>query len=1111
MGGKSSTITTTEPRLGTLRVQTSMYGLTVPWVRGMTRITGNLVWFGNFQAIAHTTSTSSGGKGGGGVTQVDTKYEYKAAAVLGLCRGPIVGVASAWKDKKRYGGEDASVGSTLKHTATVPTGGEVTVPLGVGTYGQNVGVTQALPDGYSNASGLFGRLVEGVDYTHADEVYTFAAEHEGAEVTITYTALGTGLAPSALAELGLSLATGVLGQPVWTWLQSYTPAQALAYSGLAYVYADSYPLTNQAEVENHSFEVISGHGISDTNPDVWPDVLLRDFLTDGADSVGWRTGRLASLAQFSDYCRARSLWLSVSMMEQKPAREWMDGFAKLCNAEWVWQGGALDLIPRGDEAATSEHGSYTPVTTPEFDLVHAEGGDLLAPVEVEPVLNEDAHNVIRIEWTNRANAYALEIMTATDAAHIELFGERPADVVPMHSIHTPEVAHSVAQQLLQREMTVWNKYRFKVPFGRALIGLMDLVTLTDADSALDRVPVRILSRSESGRMEYTYTAEDAPIGSASAPAYGAQGGLGFSHDFNAAPGNVTAPTIFEAPTERASSGLEVYAAVSGVGALWGGCRVWVSLDGLNYKDAGKLYGGSRYGTLSAALSESGDADVSLTGQGGQLLSGSAQDAQALSTLCWVAGPDGGEYFAYQTASLTAPNAYTLGGLVRGAYQNVVQVHPAGSAFVRLDQAIATSGPLTTEMIGQSLYFKFCSFNIYGGAEQTLDDVEPYSYVISGDQLRLPPPPFDFFFVDVQSDGTRALNFGYTDTPLPVDWVGGEFRYMPGAYTAPIWEQMYTLNDESTWFTVSPSEVNRPGAGEFTFAARSRDATGALSSMMLHTLTLPERRQGNVVIEFDDLFDGTLVDCHYVSTGGLLEPGNKKWSEIGTWADWGPWGAPGSYVPGTESGYLEADDTTPWTDLETIDWGDWDPWLLNPVASFEYTSLVKDIGLVITGLLALTTVATGSATVELRSSETSADPVTEPGQWTAWGSADANFTARYIQVRVTVAATLSEPIATLRRLGVSVTAPIVRDYLNNHDISTYTGANRIGVGDIRVPLPRSYGALVSVIAVPQDSSAGQWTAQLFDKDTTTGPRVQFKLDGTLTDPTLVDFILEGFAS
>ena len=141
MGGKSSTISTSEPRLGNLRVQTSMYGLCVPMLWGQTRVTGNLIWFGNFQAIAQTTTTEQGGKGGGGVTQVETKYSYKAAAILALGMGTVLGVASAWKDKRRYSGTTvAGVASTLTHTAIVPPGGVVNVPLPAVVFSKSISV-----------------------------------------------------------------------------------------------------------------------------------------------------------------------------------------------------------------------------------------------------------------------------------------------------------------------------------------------------------------------------------------------------------------------------------------------------------------------------------------------------------------------------------------------------------------------------------------------------------------------------------------------------------------------------------------------------------------------------------------------------------------------------------------------------------------------------------------------------------------------------------------------------------------------------------------------------------------------------------------------------------
>lgn len=665
----------------------------------------------------------------------------------------------------------------------------------------------------------------GLDYT-VDAAGNFViTETAGqiAQVEIGYLDKTTDLWVSALGELGLSLATGLIGQPVWSWLQAYNPAQAVAYSGCAYVYADSYPLTNQAEVENHSFEVVSGHGVGAGVVDAWPNVILRDFLVTSTSSARWPSSRLSNLALFTDYIKARKLWLSVQMAEQKPARDWLQGLAEICNSQWIWQGGVLDLVPRGDEVITSAYGTYTPNTTPVFDLVHGEGGDLLDAVEIEPVVNEDAHNIVLIEWTNRANNYAVEVMTASDQAHIELFGQRPASVVAMHPIHEPAVATGVAQQMLQREMTVWNKYRFKVPFSRALIGLMDLVTLTDADSSLLRVPVRIISRSESGDMTYTYEAEDAPIGSASGPLYGTQASVGFAHDYNVAPGNVIAPVIFEAPTDLTLNGLEVYSAVTGpANSVWGGCRVFVSLDGLTYQDRGRIYGGARYGQLTAAMSTTGSASVQLAGLGGQLLGGSAADAQSLSTLCWADGIDGGEYFAYQTATLTAANAYTLTGLVRAPYQNTLQAHATAAKFVRVDEQIGKSGPLSDALIGKPIYFKFCSFNIYGGGEQSLVDVTAYTYTITGKQLMLPPPNVAGFAVVLQADGYRATwsalanaaDYKFTKIKKGTDWATSAEAGPGGA----------AINDATTSFA-----LGWLAAGTSNYLAKHADRFGAESN------------------------------------------------------------------------------------------------------------------------------------------------------------------------------------------------------------------------------------------------------------------------------------------
>ena len=113
MGGKTATISNSEQRLLSLQVQQSSQGLTLPVVYGRTRIAGNLIWYGDFAALEHKTVTRSG-KGGGGVKQVDIKYDYEAAVALALCEGEIQGVTAVWRDKEKFT-RLADLGLTLQN------------------------------------------------------------------------------------------------------------------------------------------------------------------------------------------------------------------------------------------------------------------------------------------------------------------------------------------------------------------------------------------------------------------------------------------------------------------------------------------------------------------------------------------------------------------------------------------------------------------------------------------------------------------------------------------------------------------------------------------------------------------------------------------------------------------------------------------------------------------------------------------------------------------------------------------------------------------------------------------------------------------------------------
>lgn len=97
IGGKTS-IHTSEPMALGIRVQTSAYGLPIPIVYGRNRVSGNVIWYGDFTAIPHTTTTSSGGKGGS-VESSNTTYSYTVGLQLALCEGPITAVNNHWSNK----------------------------------------------------------------------------------------------------------------------------------------------------------------------------------------------------------------------------------------------------------------------------------------------------------------------------------------------------------------------------------------------------------------------------------------------------------------------------------------------------------------------------------------------------------------------------------------------------------------------------------------------------------------------------------------------------------------------------------------------------------------------------------------------------------------------------------------------------------------------------------------------------------------------------------------------------------------------------------------------------------------------------------------------------
>jgi hypothetical protein len=728
MSGRKASIGSTEPRLGGIRVQTSLYGQTVPVVFGTARIPGNLLWYGNFQAQRQEERAEAGKGGASRPTRL--YYTYSASVAMLLAEGPVAEVLTVWKGKQRFSGQPTSTtNGTAVHDATVPGSPHaVTVPA-ASTWTGTVRVYVPDLDPYDWPP-YDEDLVLGIDYTVAAGVYTFSAARAGAVVRIEYTTRTTTESVDALAQLGLVLVRGEVGQPTWQYLVESFPDEAVPYAGYSYIRGQDHPLSSAAEVENHNFEVRGQFAIQ-TDGDAHPADVLVEMTTNTRYGVGVSSGFWADIINYRHYCFAYGLRISPAFLEQRPARDWMADILDATNTDACWTGSRLKLIPRGDVSL----GNYVAPTTP----VAAIGpDDMLGPLRIRRAPGREVPNVLRVEYSNRSRDYQIEPQVAEDEASIITYGRREATTRAYHFIADAGVARTVAQLELQRLQASRVEWECDVPWRFAFLERGDIVLLTDPDHELVDWPAKILDVREQGEDGFRLGLEDYPAGHGTAPIIAPQIGSGFRPDLNADPGNVAAPAFIEPPGGYTTTGLEVWAAVSGQagepGRYWGGAEVYCSLDGgASYKLVGRVDQGGRYGALTALLApgSGGVLSVELAGRGGQLRAVSPAEADALATLAYVGDAATGEWIAHQAVELVYANGYNLSGLRRGRFNSTDRQHPSGSQYVLLDGALAMSGPLAADYIGRELHFKFCSFNVFGGGLQSLAQVDAYTYTPTG--------------------------------------------------------------------------------------------------------------------------------------------------------------------------------------------------------------------------------------------------------------------------------------------------------------------------------------------------------------------------------------------
>ena len=383
------------------------------------------------------------------------------------------------------------------------------------------------------AGGKGGSVTTGYSYSATVILAICEGPIDGVSTVYVDSKVYTNGSTTALAQAGLTLSTGAIGQAVWSYLTTNHPTHAIGYSGLAIAYAANYALDSGASTPNHSFEIVrtTTYGVSGT-PDGDASIIVADFFQNARYGVpSWpSSGLLGSMTQFQNYVLAAGLLISPVIDSQRSASDVLTEWLLATNSDVVWSEGVLKFIPYGDQPLTGNGKTYTPNNTPVYNLTvdnfipKSEGDD---PVLVDIQDQSDAFNVIQLEFLDRTNQYNMAIALRSDAANVAQYSMRRKDPDTVHCICDPTVAAISAQLYLQRILYIRGQYHFSLDDAFALLEPGDILELTEPGLGLNAYPVRIIQIDEnqdSDTAAYDLICEDFPIGVGGTPLFTMQTG-----------------------------------------------------------------------------------------------------------------------------------------------------------------------------------------------------------------------------------------------------------------------------------------------------------------------------------------------------------------------------------------------------------------------------------------------------------------------------------------------------------------------------------------------------------------------------------------------------------
>ena len=735
---------------------------------GTNKITANTIWAGPLWNQKYTQSSGSGGKGGlgggggkGGAPGAVTYY-YFAPLMGAICEGPITAFIAA-RTGSQWVFFDGTQPPPSWPTVLGNTPGYASFPaVGTGFEGYpllaNIGQADLIHRTQMQLWAMQPNSFQGLwAFWESNDML----DSQGNVNPINNNGFiwngqqWNHVASSVWESQGFTLMYGTALQPPPPYITSTFPQQALSYHYTAYWFSPAWQLGQSATPPNIEWWIAglapydfrgtsTGFYILDANPEA----IVVDILTNPIHGLGYASSWLdtasgATMDQFSKFCVSSGLFLSAMIDGQQQAKDIIREICKETVSSVWWSEGKVKILPWWDATQTGFGKTYVPNLTPVYSIGDPHFQEKNAkdgPLELTRSDPADAYNQLSVNFGDRAANFSQNTITIDDQAAQELYGLRPAPATQAMYIADATVATISCTLQLQKQLYQRNTYTFTLPWYFFLLEPMDIVVLTDVTQGIIGMGARIQKMALQADGTYLCTAAQLLNEVYTIQARNQQPGLPTGLDIGKPPGPIAPPVIFTAPLAITNEQTQIWIAVAGQKASWGGCVAYISTDGSTYKSLGEFWGPGKYGTLKQNLPSfsgtnpdvSGTVNVQLYPPNEQLAPVTTKQAAALQSLCMLIGGTT-EIFGYRDSSLLSQNSanqntYKLKTLYRGQLGTTGVAHQAGEIFVRLDDDLIKIN-IDQSLKGQTLFFKFASFNTSGSYLENIARCTAYPYTV----------------------------------------------------------------------------------------------------------------------------------------------------------------------------------------------------------------------------------------------------------------------------------------------------------------------------------------------------------------------------------------------